>query len=805
MPRKWTIWAVVALLLLFALPTGAHAQGNTGVTMEATALYEGTTKYGEWLPVVVTLTNAGADARGYVEIRVAGSDATASYAQIVELPRGARKAVTLYAVPNNFARRMVISFRPDGSDKALTETEVAVRPVPTIRYVVAGITGGGTGLEALAGINFRGGDQEDKAVIVPLSLSQIPDRPEALRTLDLLVITGVDTSSLTPRQQAALEQYVALGGVLVLGGGPDASRVLAGLPDSIRPVTLGGEQQADSLPGLGAVTNEAVRVNGPFTLAQATPNANAIVRYREGDTPLVVEQGIGDGAVLWMALDPSLSPFDAWAGVGSFWQQVVGARAYYPAQLPPDVAPRQMQTNDLFYALQNLPSLDLPSLRLLIPVLGIYILLVGPVNYFVLRRSRRLELAWVTIPALTLLFSLGSYGLGYGLRGSDVIVNQVALIRGLEGGDSAYIRSLVGIFSPSRRSYDLAVEGDVLLSPTTIEYDPFTGAPVEALDARLVQGNPALAQGLEVNQWSLRSVLAESFAPEGYGFTTTLATKDGQLTGTVTNKGTHIWKDALVILGTQFVRLGDVAPGESKEVTLKPDPNAFRDIYQLPYKIFETQLNQPNPPRDAQVKQQILSTLFTGSYSMEMGTSLALSRNPVLLAWLDDASLRVRLNDDDRTNSVSTSLFYSPLTMDYQTGEVSFIQGTIETLLVENTGSFCYAPTMASLSPDFSSAEIEFRLPIAAENLDPTELSIYVTSDGMFAEPTVSLLNVASGAWEPLDKIKQGENKVPNPDVYITREGTFRMQVENGQRFGGSCLFFDASLDGILTAPALSS
>lgn len=799
--RRITLWIGIAILIALALPNHALAQNPTGIAMQATALYEGTSKYGEWLPVSVTLTNSGADVRGFVELKVTGSDNATTYAQMVELPRGARKLVTVYIVPNNFARRLIVTFRAENAEEPVAETEVNVRPVPTVRYVAAGISSGGSGLDALAGINFRGEEQDDNAIVVPLTLEQLPDRPEALRTLDLLVIRGVDTASLTPRQQAALEQYVALGGVLVLGGGTDAARVLSGLPDSLHPVDLAGESRLESLPGLGAMAGEEIRVQGPFSVANGTPRSNTLVRYREGEQPLIVEYPLGDGAVIWMAVDPGLSPFDAWAGVETFWQRVIGNRAFYPAQMPPDVAPRQLQTQDLFYALQNLPSLELPSLQILVPLLAVYILLVGPVNYFVLRRQKRLELAWLTIPALTLLFSIGAYGLGYGLRGNDVIVNQVALIRGIEGGDSAYVRALVGIFSPSRSTYDLSIDNDALLSPTAVDYDPFSGQPIGALNATLIQGQPALAQGMEVNQWSLRSVVAESFAPEGYGFEASFASLDGKLTGEVVNNGDHIWHDVVIVLGTQFVKLGDVNPGERKDVELVPDTSAFRDVYGVPYRIFEQEMNQINPPRDAQVKQQILSTLFSGAYSMEMETSLALSKSPVLLAWIEDAALNVSVNGNSRASTVSTSLFYSPMPLVYDTGDVSFIVGTLDTNILSNTGNFCYSPAIASLSPDFGEAEIEFRLPVRGDTFVPSELTIFITTDGGWEAPEVALQNQETGAWDPIPDIEQGANTVANPAPYMTDDGTFVIRAENPNRFSGSCLFFDAGVDGTLSEP----
>lgn len=796
--RRVVIWVLLAWGMLLLLPLSVQGQ-EVGVSLQASALYDGTSKYGEWLPLVVELENSGADVRGRVQVRLSDSEQQ-GYAQPVELPRGARKQITLYVVPNNFSRRIEVVFVRDGSLQPLVTTEVTVRPVPNIRFVAAAITAGGDGLEALAGINFRGERQSDQAVLVPLTLATLPERPEALRTLDMLILSGVDTSTLTPRQQAALEQYVALGGTLVLGGGPEAARVLAGIPDTLRPVTLAGEASLDTLSSFQPFTGEEVRVNGPFPAARGEGEATATVRLQEGTLPLLVEREVGHGVVIWLALDPSLTPFDAWAGTEEFWLAVVGNRAFYPLDMPPDMAPRQMSNNDLFYALQNMPSLDLPSLRLLIPLLGAYILIIGPVNYFVLRRQRRLELAWVTIPVVTLLFSVGAYGLGFQLRGSDVILNQVAIAQAVPGGQGAYVRSAIGVFSPARRSYDLAVSGEVLLSHSQVNVDPFSGSPNIDTNAILVQGEPALIENLTVNQWSLQSVMAESLATEGFGIEGDLETSGGELRGSVTNRSAHTWEDVVVILGNQFVRLGTMAPGESKEVTLEAPEGINQGSPDVAWRIFENQFGQSGASRTVQVRQQLLSSVYSGSLAMERN-AIAQSRAPVLIAWLTEPIHQVELEGGSRLSSVATTLLYSELPLRFGTGDISLPRGTISARVVANDGSMCYGPGLASVTPDFDEAEVQFELPNSVKNLDPSLLALYVTSDGgWFSAPKLALYNFQEDVWVDLMEPALGRNEVQQPDAFLSDTGTIRLLVQNDEGNRGGCLFFDAALEGTLAA-----
>ena len=56
-------------------------------------------------------------------------------------------------------------------------------------------------------------------------------------------------------------------------------------------------------------------------------------------------------------------------------------------------------------------------------------------NYLVLRWLDRREWAWVTIPTLIAVFTVGAFGFGNALRGSDVILHEIAIVRGAPGTD----------------------------------------------------------------------------------------------------------------------------------------------------------------------------------------------------------------------------------------------------------------------------------------------------------------------------------------------------------------------------------
>lgn len=801
-PRLLVLILVLSALLL---PASASAQGP-GLTMIPQPLYNGTIKYGEWLPIQVRLENSGPDVTGRVQVRIGSAGQRAvTHTRSVELPRGARKDVTLYVLPNTFSRRLTVEFVADGENRAnqpLSQAEVAVQPVPNIRLITAAISGGGEGLDALAGLKLP--SRRNDSLLVPVTLEALPERAEGLRTLDALVITGVDTNALTPAQQTALTQWVMLGGTLVLGGGPQAARTLAGLPESLHPVALSGDVALERLTALEQLTGEAIRLVGPFPAAQAAPLAESSVRLEQEGLPLVVTRRLGQGTVLWLALDPALSPFDAWAGADAFWTNLLGETAPYPFDLPPDISPRQMSSEQMGYALTNMPSLDLPSLRLLTPLLLAYILAVGPLNYVVLRWRRRLELGWVTIPAVTLLFAGGAYAVGFQLRGGDVIINQVSTVQ-LQANDeqgTSYVRSFVGIFSPARRDYSLELPGDVLVSALNLQGDPFGPQPAGGGGRELIirQGEPTTVQGLAVNQWSMQSFMVESVDPTAT-VEATLSTQGDRIVGTVKNTSGQVWRDLVIAEGSKFQRLGDLAPGQQAEITLVLDSGARNEGGPpLGWLLFQDRLNEPSrmgPPRDVQIKQQILDSIFSGPFGPKGTMPGVPGIGPLLVAWVDTPPIPVTL-PNYRVSHVSTTLIYGRLPLRFDAGEVSLPVGLVlPQMEADGNRYLCYSPRGPGLAPDFDEMTMTFQLPSELSDLQVSELALSISSDGgWFSPPAIKLWAWEQAQWVSAgDELQIGRNPIAEPGRFV-RNGRIRVQAVNETRDRGGCLYFDISLKG---------
>jgi hypothetical protein len=797
-----------------AVTTALAQDSPPGISMAVEPAFEGLFKYGEWLLLWVELAYEGDTAlEAEVQVRVSSGGLATVYATPVTLPPGARKRVPVYVLPNPYSHELEVQLV--AGDDLLVMQAVPVNSQPSNHYFVAAAAPSRGAMALLLGISLPG--QERPKELVDFTLAELPERPEALASFDCIILNDVDTSSLSPAQVGALQAWVSRGGRLVLGGGAGALRTAAGLPPSMLPLLPSGVVEVDELPGLAAFARAgAIRVPGPFLVADGEAAGGRLLASQalDGDTAgsslsLIREKTWGSGSVDFVALDLATAPFDAWPGTTDFWQRLLSPGAAFPDWLPRDVSERQMRGSQMAYALSNLPSLDLPSVRGLALVLALYVVMVGPVNYLVLRRQRRLHWAWITIPALTLVFSAGAMGMGYAMRGTDLLLNKVAMVEPRPDG-SAAVTSYLGLFSPAQRAYEIEVEKAGLLAPLSQSYDPWGGGPLPSASSGptvFVQGNPGRVRGLAVNQWSMQTFTTETEWP-GFGqITADLRLEDGKLVGSVGNGTSYPLADLVLVAGDEFLPLGDLAAGQSKPVSMglsDPSSAAFRGE-PLVYRLFQPEFQQAGPSgpqRKVELKRTVAQGLLEGGYG-----KYPLSAQPaagetalqvMVLGWLDSAPPEVRVNGHPVAEQ-TTALVYASLPYHLpEAGQVRLPPGLVPGLLVElpQEGGQC-GPNGRAVYIGRGQASFEFRVPEELGDLRVTALALMLRSDGgMQQPPDTALYHWADDAWLALEDPVAGTNLIQDVEGLISPEGLVLVQLSSESGGSGGCFYVDLGLEG---------
>lgn len=807
MKRKIFVFAMLALTLLAGLAPAASAQAP-GVTMNVTAAYDGNFKYGEWLPLYAEIENKGADANAELQVRVKSGEGGTVFAAEVPLPAGARKLVPLYVVPNNFSR--TIDVRLVSGDQLLVSQQVKVNPQPNVNYMVGFVAASRGALSLISGADLPG-DTDRQKVLVDIPLEELPERAEGLASFGTLVLNDVDTSKLTKEQGNALRQYVEAGGQLVIGGGAGAQRTFAGLPESIWPVKLTGTQdaQTDDLSALAKFANaDAVRTPGPFVLAAAANDRGGRILAGTDAQPLVVERTLRRGAVDFIALDLSAAPFEGWGGSQGFWSALINQFGAFPNGMPTDVSVRQMRSSNYIGALSSIPSLSLPSISSLSILLGLFVLLVGPINYFVLKRSRRLHLAWVTIPAITLIFAAGAFWMGYAMRGNDLVLNKIAVVQ-VQDQAPAQVTSYVGLFSPSKRQYELEVKGGSLLSPANqMYYDP-NMPDIAGRDITFVQGNPSVIRGLSVNQWALQTFVAESTWEDFGKLSGDLYLKDNEiLAGTVKNDTPYTITDAAVIVNRRFQKLGDLKPGQEVSVNLGlSDLSKDFNGPPLSYKMYQQPFSDTGKrlPRDVMMKSQMIDSTLESPIWMKFGVGNPMQapggalQNISFIGWLNQAPLDVNIRGSQRLSQVATSLVFATFSAKYpESGRVSIAPGLISArVATEPVGMGSCGPTANSVFLDNAKGTFEFQVPEALRSFTIQSLKVSLFHDNpTAAQKSVEVYDWSKDSWVKIDSADTTANTqtqsilLAHAGGYLNEDGLVRVRVSVGSG-NPSCYYVD--------------
>ena len=731
--------AAIAVALLAGLVTtpALAVEAPAGLTIEANVLMDGHVRVGSWMAIDIHVANTGPAISG--ELRLAGgAQGRTRFGTRVDLPTQSDKTYRLYAQPPAFGRELEISLVDGNTTVATTKATFTVHDATQL---VVGIVAEQPG-DIVGDLDLLPNQNSVAPLTVPLTVGELPVRVEAWGVLDRLVWQDTDSAGLSTEQIDALRGWVAGGGRLVIVGGTAGPSSLSAFPDLLLPYrpTATTDVEPEALVALlGELPENATTLPAlSGELTQGRPLATA------GDRTVAAERAYGSGSVTIVGFDPTASWIAGTSQAEGMWRRLLPTRSSGGPILGDD--------SQIVSAATQLPSLSLPPIGGLIALLGAYILLIGPINYLVLRRLDRREWAWITMPVLIVAFAAGAYGFGSLLRGSDLIVNEVAIVRGSPGTTDGAAQIYLGVFSPSRGTYQLRVPGGALLSSPTA--GDFMGGDGTTATLDVLQGDPAQVRDLGVGFGSLRTVRAET-AVDVPLVQAELRLEDGRLKGTVTNASEEVLLKPVVVLGGTVAKLSDLAPGASESIDVKLQNVQFgqqlSDRIVGPMNFGETGQIGAGAAR-LNARHTIVDQL---TFDPAMGfTGQLPSDGPVVLAWADRELLPVEIEGavPRRTGNV---LWFLPTDLSIS-GTTTFRSDLLRSTVISSDAAF-FSKDPFTINFGRGSAELSYR-PIAFEGtIEATELAIGLN----FGEPGFT---VDPKPIEPLPSIPEpcGEAQVEN-------------------------------------------
>ncbi|MGD8191190.1 hypothetical protein ACQCN2_14520 [Brevibacillus ginsengisoli] len=732
----WRWFLIVAVFLIGMQTHPVAAEEN--IEMQVNMPLSGIMKYGEWSKLEINLNNNGPEFDGMVVLgRSEGyrkSDKT--FKQLVHLSAGENKKV-FFEIPNEILQSGYMKVQLVKNDSVIDAKQVYQENSDSWGAIVA------PNPNAYYFLNMKNEDPSKNPWLPSnwksLSPKAFPEESWVLRNLQLLAVGNVD--SFNDNQIQAIKDWVRQGGQLIISAGPNQDGVLSKYQD-VLPITAGHSGTTTKLDLLK-------QLSGHDQLPiSSLPVYNT-------DEPLFVMKQVGNGRILFANYDVNAEPLASWQYNRQLWKQILTKSSI-------GIDKTQMNTvNSLDFSLMDLsrviPGVSLPATEWLAVIWGVYILLVAPLLYLVLKRRDRREWAWGLIPLFAILLSVGVYTIGRLQISKQDSSNSVSNINIIDN-DMANVTNVTSFLAVSGGTYNIQAAKGFLTMPldfksqrlenSQIAYDSGKGNTITFEQVPYLSEKVAVASGIQRGLGSFQSKLS---------------VEQNKLVGSITNQTTIDMQEVYIDLGIQRIPIGSLKKGETKQVEKE-----LKEFY-LP-----NPTEQVNPLKGPSVEE-----LYANMKSAVVRTVPNTLR--IVGVSTEPLSVMNMVSQDKKEfyyNVFNQGFRLSPS----QDGRIHYPSGTLEANAVQIDGN---APNNGNGYWEFGRGSVTFHLQLDSCNL--VVKRVVIPFDQTPYRPLLKEIhNIKANKWEKLDRSQRVVlddrltdylNSDGNLEVRLTNESAQRLSV----------------------------
>lgn len=766
---------LVMLMMSFLLPS-TQAQAAASLEVKATAGISGKAKYQSVVPLQVTVKNNGPDFSGDMAINSSNSYEAASALVVpIDIAAGEEKTFTFYLdglADNGYSDADLFAFYEGNIEKGKKIAYKGTKRLqsnfldPTSTFVYT-LTDKSDRLSALLRLSsFVPQNNVEIFNINQLKDYTFPEDEQGLAMANVIVVDEVVIADLAQKQQEALLKWVQDGGTLLLGAS-DQVDATAGIFKDYLPMSLSQEMTSISAEILTKLSGGGIFTQ-PISIHTATNHEGSLPVLTENNIVLASKKKIGSGEIIQTAFSLGDQPLASMDGYAALLAKLIDIQSISQQGM---MSQGQSPLDQISYELRNInelfPSFEV-SVSYMLIVIILYIIIIGPVLYFVLKKVDKREHAWWIIPVFSIVLSIGLFIVGAKDRIVQPQVQQSAFYRVNEDSslNGYYVESIL-----TNRSGDFIVNTDKNTTAVAMRnYNNFTGTVGDLHESSYIKenANGSTLTLRDLNYWSVQSFGGKTSAQNIGKMDVDITLKNEKLTGTVKNNFPFELKDVSLISGVKEVKLGDIKANG----TLQVDKEMKTTVLQKP-SIFNS-YNYSYPSQKDEVDPMRVERMKTLALPLVEN-----DRQPILTAWTDQAIVGAELE---------TSANMSPITMLVQP-----FKGKVELSgpFTMKRNNFTYSLNSLSASGYFDKIDEElnnwylsdglYELTMAMPDqfMDAVEsLNELTISNKDVKRMQLSIWNNTTNMYEPLVDTKQVYTD--NIKNYINQDSEVRLEIKYG-------------------------
>ena len=428
-------------------------------------------------------------------------------------------------------------------------------------------------------------------------------------SLDALLITTSSKTDFAPidaQQWAALRCWVELGGTVIACGATRAEAMFGPngplawlLPGELEGVanqrqTTGIEQFAEASRRLDQVGSSGFSFSLPMAVIRhPRGKVEATEGFGAQQSAAVIRGTVGLGRVVFVALDLDLPPLSEWPDRPRLLARLLGFaldeagddESVHSGLGPVTHVGFSDLSGQLRHALDQFSGVRLVPFSWIAGLMVAYIAIIGPLDYWLLRRWGRAEWTWLSFGFSVIVFTALAVVLAHRWKGHEFRCNQVTLIDMDLASGRVRGTTWAHLFSP--RTSQLALQTQPRAAFTWVtppqQATSWQGLPGDGfggldrsdrietfkrpyqlmLDVNAPAAANVRMEHFPMAAWSSQSLLGQWWGTVDWpeGVTRLTAGLDAKVSGSITNPLPVDIEEAYLVYDRTAYRLGRLAPG----------------------------------------------------------------------------------------------------------------------------------------------------------------------------------------------------------------------------------------------------
>lgn len=766
---------LVFLVFIFSFLHIEAASAAPNLDVKAEAGISNKVKHYTSLPLKLTITNSGSAFSGDLVIDAAESYAVGSgLVYPLDIAEGETKTIQLYLngladdyMYNNNQQSSLFYFYEGGVEEGKLVNFTGsknVRPQfhekeATFIYT---LTENSDRLSALLKLKQFSTYNVEIFHLNQLKNFEFPTDTKGLEIANVLVVDEVSLTDFSEQQQQAILGWVEQGGTLLIGAS-DQVEASAGIFKEYLPLSLSTERVSVSQESLKTLSKGGIFTQD-IEVYKAQEKEGSDLILADGDTVLASKTVLGSGRIIQTTFSLGDQPLSAMDGYAKLLSQIVSLQptvqnspnGMYLGNMN-DYLPYEVgSVNELF------PSFEV-STTLLVVTIIIYILFIGPILYFILKRMDKREHAWWLIPVLSVGLSLCMFIFGAKDRLMQSQIQQSAFYK-VEGNNLSghYVESIL-----TNRSGDFTFTTDKNTTAVASRNPNYYSNPTETVlhEKSYVKehADGSTMKFRNLNYWSVQSIVGQSKIENAGNMDIQLTLKDGKVEGTITNHFPFKLNDVAIWSGTREIELGDIEANGTLTVS-----EEVKNSVLLSPSISNYSYTQPQSKADLMPMR--LEKLKYGVGRLVQGERL-----PAVIAWTDEALVGIELDGNAEVSPVAyiAQNFEPEVKL---SGEFTLDKDALEEY-VESTTAAGYMELVNEATNEWilDKGDYDYIVRIPEELLDGTSWTEVSISNKASNRLELALWNFKTEQYEEI----QDENTklTTNLDQYILKDGQLKVRV----------------------------